>query len=142
MCYERTPWRRISLTCSVFQFSLLVFIKVISTWFEQHFSIGAFDLSYDLVRFTIGVWYRSLFFLILLPWFNPLFSKLTFRIFNYFLNHIKLYNTFTKINFVAGVLQRVCRDFKQHTIVFKCPEHFFSGTYLMTASVDIEWNYH
>ena len=142
MCYERTPWRSIFidlLSFSVFSFS---FYQSYQHLFEQHFSIGAFDLSYDLVRFTIGVWYRSLFFLILLPWFNPLFSKLTFRIFNYFLNHIKLYNTFAKINFVAGVLQRVCRDFKQRTIVFKCLEKIFSGTYLMTASVDIEWNYH
>ena len=42
---------------------------------------------------------------------------------------IAIRNTFTKINFTTGVLQRVCLDFKQCTIVLKFPEDLFRRTY-------------
>ena len=37
-------------------------------------------------------------------------------------------NTFPKINFLTGVLQRVCPDFKQRIIALKFSEHLFPGT--------------
>ena len=41
----------------------------------------------------------------------------------------RICNTFTKINFATGVLQRGPLDFKKHTIILKFPEHLFPGTY-------------
>ena len=37
-------------------------------------------------------------------------------------------NTFTKINFVTDVLQRVCLDITERNIVLKFPEQSFIGT--------------
>ena len=47
-------------------------------------------------------------------------------------------NTFTKIDFVTGVLQRVRLDFKQRNIVLNTLNTLFPVHILMTASVHIE----
>ena len=46
-------------------------------------------------------------------------------------------NTFVKINFVIGVLQRVCLDFKECTIVLKFPENLFPKRLFMNYFNDL-----
>ena len=46
-------------------------------------------------------------------------------------------NTFVKINFVIGVLQRVCPDFKESTIVLKFPENLFPERLFMNYFNDL-----
>ena len=46
-------------------------------------------------------------------------------------------NIFVKINFVIGVLQRVCLDFKESTIVLKFPENLFPKRLFMNYFNDL-----